>query len=119
MGEVRKLLLLGSIALLAGCGTAASGRPGSGQAVKFDTAAAMQWARVQVAYGPRPAGSPASRRLAHRLRAALPNGRFQKVPNGLRNVVGSVVGRAPGRIVVVGAHYDTKDMPGYLGPGER
>jgi glutaminyl-peptide cyclotransferase len=115
MGEMRKLLLLASLALVAGCGTAASGRPGSGAAVKFDTAAAMHWVRVQVGYGPRPAGSPASRRLAQRLKAALPNGRFQKVPHGLRNVVGSVVGRDPGRIVVVGAHYDTKDIPGYLG----
>src|SRR5436305_5642083 len=115
MGKMRKLLLLGSIALLAGCGTAASGRSGSGQTVRFDTAAAMHWVRVQVAHGPRPAGSPTAKRLARRLRAALPNGRFQRVPHGLRNVVGSVVGRDPGRIVVVGAHYDTKGIPGYLG----
>jgi glutaminyl-peptide cyclotransferase len=81
----------------------------------FDSAAAMSWVRRQVAYGPRPAGSPASRRLAARLRAALPGGRYQPVPGGLRNVIATVPGRDPRRTVVVGAHYDTKDLPGFVG----
>jgi Zn-dependent M28 family amino/carboxypeptidase len=50
-----------------------------------------------------------------RLRAALPNGRFQELPGGLRNVWGVVRGRDPSRVVVVGAHYDTKDIPGFVG----
>lgn len=75
----------------------------------------MRWVRLQVAYGPRPAGSPASRRLAVRLRAALPHGRYQTVPGGLRNVIGTVRGRDPRHVVVVGAHYDTKDIPGFVG----
>ena len=54
--------------------------------------------------GPRPAGSPASRRLAEQLRKALPHGEFQEVPGGLRNVVGFVPGRDPSRTVVLGAH---------------
>ncbi|MEA2309451.1 MAG: glutaminyl-peptide cyclotransferase, partial [Thermoleophilaceae bacterium] len=70
---------------------------------------------MQVGYGPRPAGSPASRRLAARLRAMLPRGRFQAVPGGLRNVIGVVPGKDPRRTVVVGAHYDTKDLPGFVG----
>jgi Zn-dependent M28 family amino/carboxypeptidase len=37
------------------------------------------------------------------------------VPGGLRNVVAIVPGRAPQRLVVVGAHYDTKDIPGFVG----
>jgi hypothetical protein len=41
--------------------------------------------------------------LAERLRDELPDGRFQKVPNGLRNVIGTVPGRHPKRVVVVGA----------------
>lgn len=99
-------------AVAAGCG---GGDGGSRPPDRFDGAAAMRWVKTQVAYGPRPAGSEASRRLAEKLRAALPNGRFQKVPGGLRNVIGTVPGRHPDRVVVVGAHYDTKDMKGFVG----
>jgi Peptidase family M28 len=75
------------------------------------------WSRLvaQVALGPRPAGSVASRKLAAELKAALPRGSYQPVPGGLRNVVGFVRGRNPSRYIVVAAHYDTKDIPGYLG----
>ena len=69
------------------------------------------WAELvrQVRVGPRPAGSPALRSLATRLRAELPNGRFEPLPGGLRNVVGTLPGRLPA--VVLAAHYDTKDTP--------
>jgi peptidase M28-like protein len=72
----------------------------------------------QVRLGPRPAGSAASRLLAGRLKAALPRGSYQPVPGGLRNVVGFVRGRDPGRYVVVAAHYDTKDIPGFVGAND-
>ena len=85
---------------------------------RFDAAAAFRSVRRQVALGPRPAGSSASRDLARRIRRALPNGRFQAVPGGLRNVVGRVPGRDPDRFVVVGAHYDTKDVPGFVGAND-
>jgi len=85
---------------------------------RFDGQAAMRSVRRQVALGPRPAGSAASRRLARRIRGALPRGRFQPVPGGLRNVVGVVRGRDPSRRVVVGAHYDTKDLPGFVGAND-
>jgi Zn-dependent M28 family amino/carboxypeptidase len=39
------------------------------------------------------------------------------VPGGLRNVVGKVPGRSR-RYVVVGAHYDTKDIPGFVGAND-
>jgi glutaminyl-peptide cyclotransferase len=84
---------------------------------RFDSAAAWELLAEQVALGPRPAGSPQSRRLARRLRRLLPNGRFEAVPGGLRNVVGTVRGREPG-YVVVGAHYDTKDIPGFVGAND-
>jgi hypothetical protein len=84
---------------------------------RFDSAKAWKLLREQVELGPRPAGSDASRRLARRLRGLLPNGRFEEVPGGLRNVVGTVRGREPGYIVV-GAHYDTKDMPGFVGAND-
>ncbi len=43
----------------------------------------------------------------------LPHGRFEPVSGGLRNIVGGLPGRLPA--IVVAAHYDTTDVPGYLG----
>jgi len=103
---------LAAAALCCGCGSsAATERPVN----RFDGAAAMHLVKLQVGFGPRPAGSRASRRLAERLRAALPDGHFQPVPHGLRNVIGEVPGRDPSRVIVVGAHYDTKDIPRFVG----
>jgi glutaminyl-peptide cyclotransferase len=87
------------------------------RADRFDSEAAYDLLREQVSLGPRPAGSRASRRLAEHLRELLPRGRFQAVPGGLRNIVGTVPGRT-GRTVVVGAHYDTKDIPGFVGAND-
>jgi len=70
-------------------------------------------------YGYRPAGSPALRRLAGRLRTLLPRGRFEQIPGhpGLRNVVGSIAGREPA--IVVGAHYDVEAAPqGFVGAND-
>lgn len=100
------------------------GRAGAAAAVprpsvdRFDRRAAYESVKRQVTLGPRPAGSAASRRLAERIRRALPRGRFQAVPGGLRNVIGVVRGRDPRRVVVVGAHYDTKDIPGFVGAND-
>ena len=88
------------------------------RADRFDSATAFSLLREQVELGPRPAGSRASRELGERLRGLLPGGRFEPVPGGLRNVVGEVPGRDPRRRVVVGAHYDTKDIPGFLGAND-
>ena len=63
---------------------------------RFDGPAAFNLLKLQLSYGPRPAGSKQSRKLANKLRTLLPNGRFQPVPGGLRNVVGTVPGRDPG-----------------------
>ena len=114
-----------AVALALGCGgddedgNAPAAQPATtttaARADRFDGGAALRWVRRQVDYGPRPAGSKASRRLAKRLRDALPNGTYQSVPGGLRNVIGRVPGRDPKRVVVVGAHYDTKDIPGFVG----
>jgi glutaminyl-peptide cyclotransferase len=83
---------------------------------RFDADRAFADLRRQVEMGPRPAGSAASRRLARWLRARVPNGRYQKLPGGLRNVVGSIRGR--GEPIVVAAHYDTKDLPGIVGAND-
>ena len=76
----------------AGAGAAPSAAPVPA-ADRFDAARAWADLRMQVALGPRPAGSAASRTLADRLRRALPAGRFEPVPGGLRKVVGSLPGR--------------------------
>jgi hypothetical protein len=88
------------------------------KAQRFDERAAYRWVKRQVALGPRPAGSAASRKLAGMLRRALPHGRFEAVPGGLRNVIGTVRGRDPRSVVVVGAHYDTLDKPGFVGAND-
>jgi glutaminyl-peptide cyclotransferase len=88
------------------------------KADRFDGRRAFAELRRQVELGPRPAGSAASRRLAARLRRALPGGRFEAIPGhaGLRNVVGRLPGSKPA--VVVAAHYDTKAIPGFVGAND-
>jgi hypothetical protein len=86
---------------------------------RFDGRRAMALLRSQVRLGPRPAGSPALRRLSLRLRDRLPNGRFEAVPGaprGMRNVVGHLPGRAPARRVA--PPHDTKDIPGFVGAND-
>jgi hypothetical protein len=92
-------------------------RPAAIHVDRFDGAAAFRLLRRQVEMGPRPAGSAESRRLARLLRRIVPRGHYQDVPGGLRNVIGTVRGREPG-YVVVGAHYDTKDNPGFVGAND-
>ena len=82
----------------------------------FDERRAWRALRRQVALGPRPAGSAAARTLARDARRRLPRGRIEKVPGGLANVVGTVPGRRPA--VLVGAHYDTKDLDGFVGAND-
>jgi glutaminyl-peptide cyclotransferase len=113
----RFLLAAGLLAVLVGAAAWTDGksttRPG-----RFDEGEAWTFLKRQVALGPRPAGSPKSRELADILRRSVPNGRFQAVPGGLRNVVGTIPGRNPRRQVVLGAHYDTKDLPGFVGAND-
>lgn len=87
---------------------------------RFDGRRAFALLREQVQeYGWRPAGSPALRRLAVRLRALLPRGRFEAIPGHprLRNIVGTVPGRRPA--IVVAAHYDVEEAPeGFVGAND-
>jgi glutaminyl-peptide cyclotransferase len=102
---------------LGGCLGSGEKRAASAVGVdRFDADRAFADLRRQVEMGPRPAGSPASRRLARWLRSRVPNGRYQQVPGGLRNVVGSIRGR--GEPILVAAHYDTKDLPGFVGAND-
>ncbi len=105
--------------LAAGSVPAASGASARAEAgplhpgARFDGRYAYALTRLQLSFGPRPAGSPAQRAAAARLVKLLPRGRFEAVPGGLRNIVGSLPGRLPA--IVVAAHYDTTPVPGYLG----
>ena len=88
---------------------------------RFDAPRAHRLLREQVErFGPRPAGSAASRRLARRIRSLLPRGRFERFgsdPPALRNVVGRLPGRRPA--IVLGAHYDTEAEPvGHVGAND-
>ncbi len=69
--------------------------------------------------GPRPTGSPALARLASRLVRALPRGHRERAPGGVVNLVGTIRSGRPGRpAIVVAAHYDTKDIPGFVGAND-
>jgi glutaminyl-peptide cyclotransferase len=72
------MLLLASLALL--LSTTVSAAQPRAQRDRFDERAAWAFLKRQVALGPRPAGSRASRRLAAILRASIPRGRYQAVP---------------------------------------
>ena len=82
---------------------------------RFNATRAFADLKYQVELGARPAGSANARKLAEWARKRLPNGRFEALPGhpGLRNVVGVVKGRRPA--IVIGAHYDTKVLDGFVG----
>jgi hypothetical protein len=112
-------MFLASIALVACNEAADTDSTGAAPAQdRFDGQRAWKLLERQVALGERPAGSPASRKLAAYLKRRVPNGRYQQVPDGLRNVVGRVPGRDRDQVVLVGAHYDTKDIRGFVGAND-
>ena len=91
-------------------------RPDRPRVDRFDADRAFADLRYQVRLGPRPAGSETLRRLADWLADRLPRGRLEPLPGGLQNVVGSIRGR--GKAILVAAHYDTKDIPGFVGAND-
>jgi glutaminyl-peptide cyclotransferase len=103
------------VACVAGCGSNGGADKGSA----FDAQRAFRDLRAQVAIGPRPAGSAAGRReerfIVARLRSA--GIRDVRVQRPYRNVVARITGAESGT-VVVGAHYDTKDIPGFVGAND-
>ena len=108
-------------ALVAGCGgggdvaSAPTPLPGS----HFDVHRAFRDLRAQVRLGPRPTGSVGARRevrlIVRRLRDAGLARPIVQRPH--RNVVARIPGAEPG-FVIAGAHYDTKDVPGFVGAND-
>jgi hypothetical protein len=83
---------------------------------RFDEDRAWRLLEYQVKLGPRPAGSPQLQGLASYIRKRIPRGRIEAVPGGLQNVVGEIPGK--GKAIVLAAHYDTKDIPGFVGAND-
>jgi glutaminyl-peptide cyclotransferase len=124
------LVLALVLAAFTGCGgsdraaapTSSASRPAPVEAARaagFDERRAWLDLRAQVRIGPRPAGSSASARevklIVSRLRAARI--RDVRVQRPYRNVVAKIPGKEPGT-VVIGAHHDTKDIPGFVGAND-
>ena len=83
---------------------------------RFDEDRAWKLLEYQVKIGPRPAGSPQLKKLATYIQARIPRGRIEAVPGGLQNVVGEIPGK--GKAIVLAAHYDTKDIPDFVGAND-
>jgi glutaminyl-peptide cyclotransferase len=115
----RGVVALAIVTLVAaGCGQSGGGQ-GAIPPSRFDAQRAFGDLRAQVRIGPRPAGSAASARevrlIVQRLREAGVHG--PRVQRPYRNVVARIPGSEPG-VVVVGAHYDTKGLPGFVGAND-
>jgi glutaminyl-peptide cyclotransferase len=109
------------LAALAGCGgggdgSSATTTSGTGA---FDADRAFADLTAQVDLGPRATGSKANaddvEQLARKLEEAGVQG--VRVQSPLQNVVGVIPGSEPG-YVVVGAHHDTVDVPGFVGAND-
>jgi len=83
---------------------------------KFDEDRAWAQLEYQVNLGPRPAKSPELKQLAAYIKKRIPRGKYESVPGGLTNVVGEIPGK--GKAIVLAAHYDTKDIPDFVGAND-
>jgi len=93
--------------------TAAAAAP---KADRFDEDRAWAQLEYQVDLGPRPAKSPELKKLAAYIKKRIPRGKYERVPGGLTNVVGEIPGT--GKAIVLAAHYDTKDIPDFVGAND-
>jgi Zn-dependent M28 family amino/carboxypeptidase len=89
---------------------------------RFSGASALEFTRHAVAFGPRPPGSAAIKKLQAYIESQLKSDRCQvtadeftgQTPDGpiaMKNIIARFPG-APGRAIVITGHYDTKKMPG-------
>jgi hypothetical protein len=115
---IAALACLGLV-LLGGCGDGDTSAAAPATSA-FDADRAFADLEAQVAFGSRPSGSAANRRLTDQLATDLQEAGVQDIAiqRPLRNVVGVLPGSEPG-YVVIGAHHDTKDeIPGFVGAND-
>ena len=96
----------------------------------FSGAAALEFTRKAVAFGPRPAGSEANRKLQALIHAELSSMGCEVIDDSFRAstplgpiVMKNIIARFPGsssQIVAITGHYDTKSIPGtyFLGAND-
>lgn len=110
------LLLAFVLLALPGCGEEEAKRPAP---QGFDAERAFRDLEAQVEIGPRPAGSPESRETVRLIAARLKQAGADdvSVQRPHRNVVARLPGTQP-ETIVVGAHHDTKDIPGLVGAND-
>jgi hypothetical protein len=120
--SIRRLGPALALLLVVGCGGSGRGDREVQAKVplgRFEARRAFGDLRAQVALGPRPAGSPGARRevalIERRLRRAGVSRIVVQAP--FRNVVARIPGTQSG-VVVAGAHYDTKDIRGFVGAND-
>jgi len=106
------------LALLAGCGGGDESTTAS-DAAGFDADRAFADLQAQVDLGPRPRGSEAAARTAELIASRWREAGLDTVTTQRpwRNVLATIPGSEPGT-VVVGAHYDTKGLPGFVGAND-
>jgi Zn-dependent M28 family amino/carboxypeptidase len=102
--------------VVAGCGEEDAPVPAPG---RFEADRAFSDLRAQVELGPRPSGSAANRRLVQFLAAELRDAgvRGVRVQSPYANVIGTVPGTEDDAILLA-AHHDTKDIPGFVGAND-
>ena len=100
----------------AGCG---SDEPDEAAPERFDAERAFSDLQAQVEIGPRPSGTEENDELVEFLVAELEHAGAEDVAvqRPYANVVATIPGNGEGT-VVVGAHHDTKDIPGFLGAND-
>ena len=108
-------LALAALAL-AGCGSDGSNEPAPD---RFDAERAFADLEAQVEIGPRPSGTQENAETVNFIAGSLRDAGAEdvQVQSPWRNVVATIPGKEEGT-VVVGAHYDTKDIPGFLGAND-
>ena len=110
-----------SQASIAGGSVATNGQLAPSSAIRFDSARAWKDLQEQVAFGPRPSGSPALQKTRDYILAELKKAGIAakqqsfigKTPLGdtsMTNVIATIPGRRPERIAIA-SHFDTKRTP--------
>lgn len=112
-------ILVASLMLLVGCGQDSGSPEGSAAAGEFDAERAFADVERIVALGPRPSGSTANLKGARLIAGALADAGLEDatIQRPWRNVVATIPGAGSG-VVIVAAHHDTKDIPGFVGAND-